>query len=180
MIGIDIKMPKDCAHCPMDQDTYGGGYCLLTNTSTNAVRFVRRSDNCPFVTINDLAEEIKVTNCNHIADDSKMVSSSWPHENGLIDKEQAICALWKALHEYEDEAERQFQESEDLDIGDWELHRIFVQNMSDIDRQTIRNLPSAQPIQKGWICPVCGRGLSPLTMVCPCQNEKGWKITCKT
>jgi hypothetical protein len=82
MIGIDIKMPKDCAHCPMDQDTYGGGYCLLTNTSTNAVRFVRRSDNCPFVTINDLAEEIKVTNCNHNAEVSKMVSSSCGHENG--------------------------------------------------------------------------------------------------
>lgn len=40
--------------------------------------------------------------------------------------------------------------------------------------------PSAQPMQIGWICPVCGRGLSPLTMVCHCQNGKGWEITCKT
>lgn len=40
--------------------------------------------------------------------------------------------------------------------------------------------PSAQPMQRGWICPVCGRGLSPLTMFCPCQNGKGWEITCKT
>lgn len=39
---------------------------------------------------------------------------------------------------------------------------------------------TAQPERIGWICPVCGRGLSPLTMVCPCQNGKGWEITCKT
>lgn len=30
----------------------------------------------------------------------------------------------------------------------------------------------------GWICPVCGRGLSPYTAVCPCRNGKGWEITC--
>jgi hypothetical protein len=23
----------------------------------------------------------------------------------------------------------------------------------------------------GWICPVCGRGLSPLTQYCSCQKE---------
>jgi hypothetical protein len=45
----------------------------------------------------------------------------------------------------------------------------------------IKALPSAQPetpMQIGWICPVCGRGLSPLTGVCPCNNGKGWEITC--
>lgn len=26
--------------------------------------------------------------------------------------------------------------------------------------------------QYGWICPVCGRGLSPWTHVCPCYEEK--------
>lgn len=31
----------------------------------------------------------------------------------------------------------------------------------------------------GWICPVCGRGLSPLTTVCPCKNGNEWKITCE-
>lgn len=99
----------------------------------------------------------------------------------LIRRQDAIDALWKALYEYEDKTEKQFQESEDLDIGDWILHRIFVQNMSDIDRQTILNLPSAQPertTMRGWICPVCGRGLSPFTSACPCNNGKGWKITC--
>jgi hypothetical protein len=82
----------------------------------------------------------------------------------LIDRQAAIDALWKALYEYEDKTEKQFQESEDLDVGDWMVHRIFVQNMNDIDRQTILNLPSAQSEQKSgeWIydgvkriCPFC-------------------------
>ena len=35
------------------------------------------------------------------------------------------------------------------------------------------------PKMYGWICPVCGRGLSPYTNVCPCKGwDKGWKITC--
>lgn len=25
-------------------------------------------------------------------------------------------------------------------------------------------------IQYGWVCPVCGRGLSPLTSACPCKD----------
>ena len=62
----------------------------------------------------------------------------------LIRRQDAIDALWKALYEYEDKTEKQFQESEDLDVVDWILHRVLVQNMSDIDRQTILNLPSAQ------------------------------------
>lgn len=34
------------------------------------------------------------------------------------------------------------------------------------------------PKMIGWICPVCGRGLSPFTAVCPCKNDgKGWEIT---
>ena len=70
--------------------------------------------------------------------------------NDLISRQAAIDALWKALYEYEDKTEKQFQESEDLDVGDWIGHRIFVQNMSDIDRQTILNLPSARPEQR-WI-----------------------------
>jgi len=71
----------------------------------------------------------------------------------LIGRQAAIDALWKALYEYEGKTEKQFQESEDLDVGDWILHRIFVQNMSDIDRQAILNLPSAQPerIKGHWI-----------------------------
>lgn len=39
------------------------------------------------------------------------------------------------------------------------------------------NIPMPQGFgeQKGWICPVCGRGLAPWTSFCPCQND--FKIT---
>jgi len=66
-----------------------------------------------------------------------------------IDRQAAIDALWKALYEYEDKTEKQFQESDELEISDWFLHRIFVQNMSDIDRQTILTLPTIDPVKHG-------------------------------
>ena len=84
----------------------------------------------------------------------------------LISRQAAIDALWNTLYEYEDETEKQFQESVDLDVGDWIGHRIFVQNMNDIDRQTILNLPSidAVPVVRCKDCKyykentlVCGR-----------------------
>ena len=89
----------------------------------------------------------------HIAESDRKVSISCAHENDVIFRKAAIDALWKALYEYEDETEKQFLESEELDVGEWIGHRIFVQNMNDIDRQTILNLPSAQPEQKTdeWI-----------------------------
>ena len=65
--------------------------------------------------------------------------------NDLISRQAAIDALWKALHDYEDKTEKQFLESDELDVYDWIQHRIFVQNMNDIDRQAILELPSAQP-----------------------------------
>jgi len=69
-----------------------------------------------------------------------------------ISRQDAINALWEALYEYEDKTEKQFQASDELNIGDWFIHRIFVQNMSDIDRQTILNLPSADTVKHGrWI-----------------------------
>lgn len=36
-------------------------------------------------------------------------------------------------------------------------------------------LPDGFGKQTGWICPVCGRGVSPFVDYCPCQAD--WKIT---
>lgn len=54
--------------------------------------------------------------------------------------------------------------------------------MKDINNYMIDNSPSNcdMPLpsfgkQEGWICPVCGRGLSPWVDYCPCQSD--WKIT---
>lgn len=81
----------------------------------------------------------------------------------LIGRQAAIDALWKALYAYEDKTEKQFVESDELDINDWIQHRIFVQNMSDIDRQTIQNLPTieAEPFKTfaHWVASeVCNTG----------------------
>jgi len=32
----------------------------------------------------------------------------------------------------------------------------------------------------GWICPVCGRGLSPYTNFCPCKEWGEMIVTCGT
>ena len=40
-------------------------------------------------------------------------------------------------------------------------------------------MPQGFGEQKGWICPVCGRGLSPWTSFCPCQAG-GLEITYET
>jgi hypothetical protein len=68
----------------------------------------------------------------------------------LISRQAAVNALWKALFGYEDKTEKQFTVSDELDVADWIGHRIFVENMSDIDRQTILALPSVQP-EQWWI-----------------------------
>lgn len=78
----------------------------------------------------------------------------------LISREAAIDALRKALYAYEDKTEKQFQGSDELDVSDWIVHRIFVQNMNVIDRETILALPSAQP--ERWI---------PVTESLPEDNE---------
>ena len=48
----------------------------------------------------------------------------------------------------------------------------------DMVKDTVTAKSYNVPAMQGWICPVCGRGLSPYTSVCPCKNSKGWKITC--
>ena len=87
----------------------------------------------------------------------------------FIDRQAAIDAMWKALYDYEDKTEKQFQESDELDVAEWIVHRMFVQNMNDIDRRVISDLPSADvaPVrhgrwvygenegQDGWYCSEC-------------------------
>ena len=100
------------------------------------------------MTVQDAARVLKETNCYGTMDIAKNVIlkalETQPSED-CISRKAAIDALWKALHEYEDKTENQFLESKELDVADWFQHRIFVQNMSDIDRQTILNLPSVNP-----------------------------------
>ena len=32
----------------------------------------------------------------------------------------------------------------------------------------------------GWVCPVCGRGNSPFSSVCPCKGFTQYQITCQS
>lgn len=75
----------------------------------------------------------------------------------LIDANRLITELWKAMWKYEDETEKQFLESDELDVGDWFSHRIFVQNMSDIDRDVVQNQPTvvAVPVCRCCDCKWC-------------------------
>ena len=63
-----------------------------------------------------------------------------------IDADIAIQALWNALLAYEDKTKKQFLESDELDVWDWIQHRIYVQEMSDIDRKTILDMPTADVV----------------------------------
>ena len=49
-------------------------------------------------------------------------------------------------------------------------------NRIDMVKDTVTGTATAKsynvPAMQGWICPVCGRGVSPYTSVCPCKNGK--------
>ena len=54
-----------------------------------------------------------------------------------------------------------------------------IENLVVSIMMTIEEQPTVEPSGlTGWVCPICGRGLSPFTSVCPCQGGKGWEITC--
>ena len=62
----------------------------------------------------------------------------------------------------------------DKDTGmTWTISNNGKKKMTPLEEQP-------KPQMTGWVCPVCGRGLSPFTSVCPCNAGKGWKITCQT
>lgn len=60
----------------------------------------------------------------------------------VVDRQAAVDGLWDALYNYEDRMERHYLDSDKLDVSDWFVHRNFVQDMNDIDREVINNLPS--------------------------------------
>ena len=71
-----------------------------------------------------------------------------------IEREEAVDALNKALFAYEDKTEARFKNDPELDVSEWFFHRIFVQHMNGIDRQTILDIPAADvaPIKRGnWL-----------------------------
>lgn len=67
-----------------------------------------------------------------------------------INREKARDALWKALYDYENKTEHQFIEHEELDVSEWFMHRIFVQNMNGLDRQAILNLPAEDVVERTY------------------------------
>lgn len=65
----------------------------------------------------------------------------------------------------------------------WELSPALQDKLRRLDNKIADNKTERveqKPKMVGWICPVCGRGLSPFTSVCPCNAGKGWEITCRT
>ena len=62
-------------------------------------------------------------------------------------------------------------------LDGWTSEYFYGDKTGDVSYSDTINPPK----MIGWICPVCGRGLSPFTAVCPCKNDgKGWEITCKS
>ena len=61
-------------------------------------------------------------------------------------------------------------------LDGWAAERLFE---SDTTGGNAKSETVNPPKIVGWICPVCGRGLSPWISVCPCKNTgKGWEVTC--
>lgn len=93
----------------------------------------------------------------------------------LISRQDAIDAMWKALYAYEDLTEKQFMEHEELDLGDWFKHRIFVQRMHEECMKAVNSLPSAEPKHGEWI-DWLGKGNEWECSVCKCSIESHGSI----
>ena len=54
------------------------------------------------------------------------------------------------------------------------------QNIGTTQTANIGSTTINPPKMVGWICPVCGRGLSPYTTICPCKGwiDGKWEVTC--
>lgn len=68
------------------------------------------------------------------------------------------------------------------ELGDDEIRGILSSEIDKMEKWIKDNPdytpigPSYEPVATGWICPKCGRSLSPLTKVCPCSER--WEVTC--
>lgn len=54
------------------------------------------------------------------------------------------------------------------------------QNIGTTQTSETESVTMNPPKMIGWICPICGRGLSPYTTACPCKGwlEGKWEVTC--
>ena len=62
--------------------------------------------------------------------------------------------------------------------GEYKMHN--EQNIGTTQTANIGSTTINPPKMVGWICPVCGRGLSPYTTICPCKGwiDGKWEVTC--
>lgn len=92
----------------------------------------------------------------------------------LISRRQALKEMWKALYEYEDKTEKQFQELKDLDVRDWIMNdRLWVQNGHNLCVNVLVNLPSAQTEENLKSCKDCIHLGHAYMMLCKnCRRNK--------
>ena len=55
----------------------------------------------------------------------------------------------------------------------------YLESLMSTEKTNPSTETTNPPKMVGWICPVCGRGLSPFTTMCPCKGWKGCDITCR-
>lgn len=87
-----------------------------------------------------------------VGDESRVVSHYESESFEILwlytfNRDEAVHELRQALYEHEDMMEKVFHDDPDLNFEDWLEHRIFVQQMNDIDVGIIKVMPSAT----GWI-----------------------------
>ena len=68
---------------------------------------------------------------------------------------------------------KEYIDEKDFPEGFFEKPRPQATEEKDFDEKTC--VPVTIELH-GWICPKCGRALSPYTAVCPCSDK--WEVTC--